>query len=113
MAKKRTGASTSASPPQSKNSEPQPYTGISLAVINPPTGAPIEKLAEFTVTAVARLAGGLNSAVSPMVFGIAPPRPRPVRNRNTPSFGNVVAAAVTTVSNPKLSTDQKITRLRP
>ncbi len=76
-----TGASSSGATPPTMNTERQPKCGIKAAASRPPSAAPIENPENMIITMVARRRRGLNSDVSAMVLGIAPPRPRPVRKR--------------------------------
>src|SRR6516164_8563990 len=55
------------------------------AASRPPSAAPSEKPQNMIITMVARRRRGLNSEVKAMAFGIAPPRPSPVKSRITSS----------------------------
>ena len=77
----RIGTSSSGATPPTTNTERQPKCGISAAARKPPSAAPTEKPQNMIITMVARRRRGLNSEVIAMAFGIAPPRPSPVRKR--------------------------------
>ena len=65
------------------------------------------------ITMVARRRRGLNSEVMAMAFGIAPPRPRPVRNRIKSSMLTSLTKAVASAPMPKASVEKITIFLRP
>ena len=67
--------------PPTTNTACQPNREIKAAAIKPPTAAPIEKPQNIVMTAVALNLLGTYSEVNAIVFGIAPPRPKPVNRR--------------------------------
>ena len=71
----------------------QPNAGTSrvaiAAPIIPPIGTPTTVIATTTV----RMASGVNSNISAVAFGSAPPSPRPVRNRQVASGAGPSAVA--------------------
>jgi len=67
----------------------------------------------ITMTIDARLRSGLYSDVNAIAFGIAPPRPRPVRKRQTMRLVSESAVTVKSVHKPKNSVQNRMTGLRP
>jgi len=108
-----TGTSSSGATPPTRNTDGQPKRGISAAAISPPSAAPSEKPQNIAITIVARRRCGLNSAVSATAFGIAPPRPSPVRNRRTVRLDAPSVHIVASVPTPKAAVLRTMMRLRP
>ena len=67
----------------------------------------------MTITMVARRRRGLNSDVIAMVLGIAPPRPRPVRNRIASRVLTSWTNAVASVPMPKARVAKMMIFRRP
>ena len=109
----RIGASSSGATPPTTNTDRQPNCGINAAASRPPSAAPTEKPQNMIITMVARRRRGLNSDVSAIAFGIAPPRPRPVRKRIASSVLTSWTKAVTSAPMPNASVDKMMIFLRP
>src|SRR3984885_6353445 len=75
--------------------------------------APTENPQNITITMVARRRCGLNSDVSAMAFGIAPPRPSPVRNRITSRVLTSRTNAVASVPMPNANVETMMIFRRP
>ncbi len=99
--------------PPTRNTERQPKRGIRSAASMPPSAAPIEKPQNMIMTMVARRRCGLYSAVIATVFGMAPPRPSPVRKRMTSSVGMSCASTVASAPRPKAAVEKMMIALRP
>ena len=74
-------ATTGGRPPARKSAR-QPNAGSAGIAISPASVPPSGTQTIVTVTASGRCRAGTYSAASAAAFGIAPPSPRPVRNRN-------------------------------
>jgi hypothetical protein len=79
----------------------------------PPTASPHEKPQNIALTATPRIRAGAYSAISVTAFGIAAPRPSPVRKRKAVSASIDCACADTMLHAPKHATDSTSTVLRP
>ena len=109
----RIGTSSNGATPPTTNTERQPNCGISAAASRPPSAAPTENPQNMIITMVARRRCGLNSDVIATAFGIAPPRPSPVRNRIASSVLTSWMNAVTSVPMPNASVEKMMIFLRP
>ena len=109
----RIGTSANGAMPPTTNTERQPNCGISHAASRPPSAAPTEKPQNMIITMVARRRCGLNSDVIATAFGIAPPRPRPVRKRIASSVLTSPTKEVASVPMPKASVEKMMIFLRP
>src|SRR5687767_1289065 len=67
--------------PPSSRTEVQPYPATRCAAARPPKADPSVKPQNIKVVRNDRRFSGQNSEVSVIAFGIAPPRPMPVRKR--------------------------------
>ena len=97
--------------PPTRNTERQPKRGIRSAASKPPSAAPIEKPQNMIITMVARRRCGLYSAVIATVFGMAPPRPSPVRKRMMSSVVMSCASTVASAPMPKAAVREDDDRL--
>ena len=109
----RIGTSSKGATPPTMNTERQPNCGINAAASRPPSAAPTENPQNMIITMVARRRRGLNSDVMATAFGIAPPRPSPVRNRIASSVLTSWTNPVTSVPMPKASVLKMMIFLRP
>ena len=91
----------------------QPITGTSCALTIPPNAEPSVKPQNISVTSAPRRRAGRYSEVMVMVFGIAPPSPRPVRKRRNTSVCRSGEKAEARLNAPNKKTHSSITRLRP
>ena len=87
--------------------------GSAHAASKPPSAAPTEKPQNMIITMVARRRCGLNSEVIATAFGIAPPRPSPVRKRIASSVLTSLMKAVASVPMPNASVEKMMIFLRP
>src|SRR5579864_6665029 len=71
--------------PPKMNTARQPKCGISEAATNPPAPEPKLKPVNMIVSSSERLRDGTYSERSVVEFGIAAPRPRPVKKRSVTS----------------------------
>ena len=101
-----------ASPPI-QNTARQPRCGMTAAARKPPMAAPSEKKQTSNVVSRFRLRSGAYSAVRAIPFGIAPPSPRPARNRNVMSCSTDAQSAQAIVNTPKTRAQSTIVGLRP
>ncbi|MNT10695.1 hypothetical protein D3C72_1455380 [compost metagenome] len=99
--------------PPSSSTLCQPKCGIIAAATKPPAAEPSGKPQNMVFTSTARRRCGANSDVSVTALGMAAPRPRPVRKRQTVSQPSVGAYAVARLQAPKKKTDSTSTFLRP
>ena len=99
--------------PPTTNTERQPKCGISAAARKPPSAAPTEKPQNMIITMVARRRRGLNSEVMATAFGIAPPRPSPVRKRIASSALTSWTKAVASAPRPNARVEKMMIFLRP
>lgn len=110
---KSAGSSSKGSAPPSQKVDSHPSEGIIRAARKPPSTAPSGKPQNIRLISVARERAGAYSAVSAMMLGIAPPRPRPVSSRRTSSVVSESAKGVSRVNRPKIAVVAMITRRRP
>ncbi len=107
------GATSSGSTPPMMNTIRQSKSGgmfaVKSALVAPPIGMP----QNIAAAVEARRSGGEISAATAIMFGIAPPKPRPARKRAAKIVLKSVAAAVASVKRPNVSTDATKTGLRP
>ena len=108
-----TSAAMHGSTPPSTKIDRQPKLSINAADAKPPAAAPMVTPQNMIITVVARMRAGVYSAVSAMVFGIAPPRPSPVRIRSTSNASYESTAAQASEPTPKTSVQPTNTGLRP
>ncbi len=108
-----TTKSISGKTPPSTKMPCHPITGTSWALTIPPRAEPSVKPQNISVTSAPRRRAGRYSEVIVMVFGIAPPNPRPVRKRKTTSVDRSGEKAEIRLSAPNSATQSSMTRLRP
>src|SRR5262245_40389683 len=99
--------------PLTTNTACHPKREISAAAMKPPTAAPIEKPQNMVMTAVALNFLGTYSEVNAMVFGMAPPRPKPVINRKIRRDSKELAVAVMSDITPKVRMQNRRIGFRP
>ena len=104
---------TAAATPPTQNTDCQPKAGMIQDANSPPTKPPSGKPAHNSATITARSRRGEYSEVRLMKLGMAPPRPRPARKRNTTSTPKLGASAVAMVNRPKQPVAPISTVLRP
>ena len=111
--KYRTGSTTNGKTPPITSTLCHPRFGIIQALAKPPTAAPNEKPQKATVIKNERLRVGAYSLTRILAFGMAAPRPSPVRKRKTTRLCTSGAKAVAMVSTPNRQTLHSSTILRP
>src|SRR5262252_5283386 len=79
------GTSASGKTPPRISTDRQPWSSTRLAEASPPSAEPTVKPQNMVVTRKERRFSGQNSDVSVTEFGMAPPRPSPVRKRQITS----------------------------
>ncbi len=112
-AKTRPTQTRSGSTPPTQNTDCQPNAGMIQDARRPPTKPPSGKPAHSRATMTARSRRGEYSEVRLIKLGMAPPRPRPARNRKTRSTSKLGANAVATVKMPNQAVAPISTALRP
>ncbi|CQW50385.1 Uncharacterised protein [Salmonella enterica subsp. enterica serovar Typhi] len=91
----------------------QPISGTSCALTIPPIADPRVKPQNISVTSAPRRRAGRYSDVMVMVFGIAPPSPRPVKKRSNTRVSISGEKAESRLNAPNSATQSSMTRLRP
>ena len=108
-----TGTSSIGNTPPTTNNARQSISGgntcVSTAENPPPIGMPQNMIAAVC----ARLPGALSSVAIAIMFGNAPPKPSPARNRSTNSIVKLLASATPSVNTPNVATAAMNTGLRP
>ena len=91
------------SPPAANNTR-QPNAGMTIAASSPASAPPSGMATIVNVTASGRLRAGTYSEASVAAFGMAPPRPRPARNRTAARASIEFTNASAAVNAPKMNT---------
>src|SRR5574337_2183824 len=98
--KTATAASASGATPPSAKTLRHPKLGIIHAARKPPTDAPSGKPQNIALVTVERILTGQYSLMSVTAFGIAAPRPSPVKNRHVTSEFRCPAVAARRLNTP-------------
>ncbi|MND41903.1 hypothetical protein D3C80_326610 [compost metagenome] len=108
-----TTASASGNRPPSSSRLCQPKAGIIFAETKPPEAMPRLKPQNMLVTSSDLRRSGVYSESKVVALGMAAPRPRPVRKRNTSSCSRLALKAEIRLNSPNRKTAVTSTPLRP